>query len=174
MTASRNRHDWEAIEEEYRAGVLSIRMIATKHNINESSIRSRARRNDWQRDLTSKVKQATNNKLLSADARTTGTHSDVRTTEQAIIEKASDEATGLVMAHRDNVAEYRQLSNRISGFLMTCEITEENHQAFARSLNAGIDALAKAIKLERQAYGLDDQLQNSSYDDDLIALCEGL
>lgn len=170
---NRIKPDWEAIEEDYRAGVLSIRMIATRHNTKESSVRSRARRNDWQRDLTSKVKQATSNKLLNADARTTGTHSEERETDREIIERASDEATQLVMSHRANVAEYRELSTRISGYLMKVTLTDENHVAFTRSLNAGIDALAKAIKLERQAFGLDDQ-QSGTYEDGLEALLNGL
>lgn len=169
--------DWDAVKQEYRAGILSIRMLATKYDTHESSIRSRAKRNDWQRDLTDKVKQAVSTKLMSADARTTDTHSgEITVVEQdmEIIEKSSDEVTQLVMAHRANVAEYRRLSSKITGYLATVTLTEDNHVAFTRSLNAGIDALAKAIKLERQSYGLDEPQPESTYEDDLEAIAAEL
>ena len=55
--------DWEAIERAYRAGSLSIRAIAERYGTSESTIRSRASRNGWQRDLTEQVKAATKTKL---------------------------------------------------------------------------------------------------------------
>lgn len=51
--------DWEAIEQAYRAGSLSIRAIADKHGTNEGTIRSRAKKHGWLRDLTQQVKAAT-------------------------------------------------------------------------------------------------------------------
>ena len=55
--------DWEACERDYRAGQLSIRHLATKHDIPESTIRSRAKAEGWQRDLTDEVRTATQAKL---------------------------------------------------------------------------------------------------------------
>ncbi|CZW65294.1 Uncharacterised protein [Enterobacter hormaechei] len=36
--------DWEAIETAYRAGVMSLREIASQHGISEGAIRKRAKR----------------------------------------------------------------------------------------------------------------------------------
>lgn len=69
--------DWEAIERAYRAGSLSIRSIAEKHDTKEGTIRSRAKKNGWQRDLTEQVKSATQAKLsrtASRKAVTQGRH----------------------------------------------------------------------------------------------------
>ncbi len=41
--------DWEAIETAYRAGVMSLREIASQHRISEGAIRKRAKRDDWSR-----------------------------------------------------------------------------------------------------------------------------
>lgn len=41
--------DWEAIETAYRAGVMSLREIASQHGISEGAIRKRAKRNDLPR-----------------------------------------------------------------------------------------------------------------------------
>lgn len=48
--------DWERIEVEYRAGVMSLREIASKHGITEGAIRKKAKRQDWPRDLAAKVR----------------------------------------------------------------------------------------------------------------------
>lgn len=48
--------DWEAIESAYRAGLLSIREIASQHGITHGAINKRAKRDGWERDLSSKIK----------------------------------------------------------------------------------------------------------------------
>lgn len=49
--------DWEAIESAYRAGLMSLREIASQHSISEGAIRKRAKRDDWSRDLSAKIKE---------------------------------------------------------------------------------------------------------------------
>jgi predicted transcriptional regulator len=48
--------DWERIECEYRAGVKSLREIASEHGVTEGAIRKRAKRDAWPRDLGAKIK----------------------------------------------------------------------------------------------------------------------
>ncbi len=52
-----SKPDWEAIETAYRAGVMSLREIASQHGISEGAIRKRAKRDDWSRDLNAKIQQ---------------------------------------------------------------------------------------------------------------------
>lgn len=42
--------DWTVIEGAYRAGVLSLRAIASKHDITEGAIRARAKKHGWIQD----------------------------------------------------------------------------------------------------------------------------
>ncbi len=58
--------DWEAIESAYRTGSLSIRAIADKHGVSNTAIRKKASQQNCQRDLTNKVKTATQDKLVRA------------------------------------------------------------------------------------------------------------
>ncbi|PHM72271.1 phage protein [Xenorhabdus sp. KJ12.1] len=44
--------DWEAIESAYRAGLLSLREIASQHGISEGAIRKRANRDEWDKRLS--------------------------------------------------------------------------------------------------------------------------
>lgn len=146
-----SKYDWEAIERDYRAGHLSIRHLAAKHEIPESTVRSKAKALGWQRDLTDEVRAATRAKL-SRRSRTDLAHSD----DARIVQVASDDAASIVEAHRKAIGQWRVIAERLAQHLATMEISDDNHDKFSRSLNSGIDALMKTIKGERQAYSLDD------------------
>lgn len=152
--------DWEAIERAYRAGSLSIRAIAERHGTKEGTIRSRAKRNGWQRDLTEQVKTATKAKLSRKTSRTDVTQSRTPREDARIVDEASDEAADVVLAHRADLARWRRLANKLGDVLDDMDVHEDNHNEYARSLNAGVEAQLKLIKSEREAYNL------SSSDDD--------
>jgi hypothetical protein len=161
--------DWEGIERAYRAGQLSIRAIADKFGSNEGTIRSRAKKHGWQRDLTEQVRAATQGKLSR-----TASRSDVTQREDAeIIDQASDEAAEIVLAHRSGLAQWRGIANKLCVALAEMDVTEDNHDKFARSLNAGVDAQLKVIKGERQAYNLDTEEGDKTVSD-LAALMDEL
>jgi len=145
------KYDWEAIEADYSAGVKSIRSIATEHDVTEGGIRKRAKRYGWQRDLSTSVRSAVKSKLVRGE----GTQSDVRT-DADIIDSASSEMAQVVMGHRTLILKWRGISSKLAVTLDAMVVDEENHNEFARSLNSGVDAIGKCIKLERQAYGMDD------------------
>ena len=148
--------DWEAIERAYRAGSLSLRGIAEKYDTNEATIRSRAKKNGWQRDLTDQVRTATKEKLSRNPSRTDVTQREVRDDAQ-IVDEASDEAASVVLAHRADLGQWREISNKLRAALSDMEIDEDNLGDFSRALNAGVDAQLKVIRGERQAYNLDTE-----------------
>jgi len=148
--------DWEAIERAYRAGSLSLRGIADKYDTNEGTIRSRAKKHGWLRDLTDQVRAATSGKLSRKASRTDVTQLDVREDAQ-IIEEASTEAASIVIAHRADLSQWRAIANKLRNALQGIEVNEDNLGDFSRSLNAGVDAQLKVIKGERQAYNLDTE-----------------
>lgn len=152
--------DWEAIERAYRAGSLSIRAIAENQGVSHATILKRAKKEGWQRDLTDKVRAATKQKVTKA-VTTKGNHATV-VTEQEIIEEASDAAASVVLSHRTVLAQWRGIASKLCDALDVMEVTEDNHNEFARSLNAGVDAQLKVIKGERQAYNLDTESGDSA------------
>ncbi len=164
--------DWEAIESAFRAGSLSIRTIADQHGISDTAIRSRAKKHGWQRDLTEQVRQTTKSKLVRAEVRADGSHEPSRT-DAEIIEEASDAAASVVLAHRAGLAQWRSIANKLCVALAEMDVTEDNHDKFARSLNAGVDAQLKVIKGERQAYNLDTEEGDKTVSD-LAALMDEL
>lgn len=79
--------DWEAIERAYRAGLLSLRAIASEHGVAHNTIMKRAEKEGWQRDLTSKVRSAVKDKVTRAV--TTDGDQKKLVTDAEIIEEAS-------------------------------------------------------------------------------------
>ena len=161
--------DWESIERDYRAGLLSLRGIADKNGSNEGTIRSRAKKHGWLRDLTEQVRSATQGKLSRNPSRDNVTQCDARE-DADIIEEASTRAALVILAHRVDLAQWRSIANKLCTVLSDMEVTEDNQTEFARSLNAGVDAQLKVIKGERQAYNLDDQQHEDTYEDRLKRL----
>lgn len=148
--------DWEAIERAYRAGSLSVRAIAERHDLSDTAIRSKAKKNGWTRDLTGKVRQAAKDKLVRTEVRTISSHREPRTDDE-IVEEAATEAASVVLAHRADLAQWRAIANKLRNALQDIEVNEDNLGDFSRSLNAGVDAQLKVIKGERQAYNLDTE-----------------
>ena len=146
--------DWEAIESAYRAGSLSVRAIGEKHGVNHATILKRANKEGWQRDLTEKVRAATKAKVTKSVTKD-GNQSPVVTDEQ-IIDRASDEAAAVVMAHRESLAAWRGITNKLRDFL---------DASMSRSITAGVDAQIKVINAERKAYNLDTEEGNKTVDD---------
>lgn len=84
--------DWEAIESAYRAGLMSLREIAAQHGISEGAIRKRAKRDDWSRDLSAKIKERADDLVRKQEVR-----KQVRT-ESALSERVLIEASAEVIA----------------------------------------------------------------------------
>jgi len=170
-------NDWESVEGAYRAGILSLRAIAEKHGTKESTIRSRASTKGWQRDLSSQVKNTAKTKLSRTTSRKDVAHDaahDAARSDNEIIEQAADEITQVVLGHRKQIVEWRGISAKLAVTLSEMEVGDDNHNDFARSLNSGVDALGKLVKLERQAYCMDDDNpergpERALADDDLDA-----
>jgi DNA-binding MurR/RpiR family transcriptional regulator len=78
--------DWEAIEKQYRAGVLTVREIARQGGVSHTAINKRAKDSGWPRDLTAKVREAVSTGLVSTEVSSTA---DARRTEREIIEEAA-------------------------------------------------------------------------------------
>lgn len=119
--------DWEAVELRYRTGTESLRSIGTAFGITEGAIRQRAKKESWSRDLTARVKQATEAVVL----RRAATH-DVRNERTAIAVEAEMRAD-VILRHRGDITRLRNL------FCLQLADVE------AASTTEGRDVMAKLI-----------------------------
>ncbi|HDI3023589.1 hypothetical protein G9G39_22085 [Cronobacter sp. EKM101R] len=173
--------DWEAIESAYRAGLLSLREIASQHGISEGAIRKRAKRDDWSRDLNAKVKERADDLVRKAEVRKK-VRSENALTERVLIEATAEVIANVRMEHRGDIRRAREITNMLFdelaaectdvdaleklGEMMCCpddkgrdKLNELYHSIISmpervKSAKALSEALKNLIGLERQAYDI--------------------
>jgi hypothetical protein len=165
--------DWDAIEGPYRAGVLSVREIARKHDISEKAIRKHAEEFGWERDLTAKVQQKVRNDLVRKQVRTADP-----ATEREIVEQAAAVQVHVVREHQKlgsrGMRTVQLLSQRLDEAIANSdEITDEisseadgeKRRRMLRAVSLGSlitlaanlgNAARTWIGIERQAFNIPD------------------
>lgn len=107
-----SKPDWEAIETAYRAGVMSLREIASQHGISEGAIRKRAKRDDWSRDLNAKIQQKAEDLVRKQEVRRT-VRNESTLTERVLIEATAEVIATVRMEHRGDISRARELTNTL-------------------------------------------------------------
>ena len=94
--------DWAAIERDHRAGVLSLREMAKLHGINHVSIKARADKEGWTRDLAAKI-QAKADAIVNRDVanRTANTVADL-TSERETVDAVGGAVANVKLKHRSH------------------------------------------------------------------------
>ncbi|WP_219930829.1 hypothetical protein [Alcaligenes faecalis] len=168
--------DWERIEADYRAGLLSVREIAASQGITEGAVRKRAKRDDWTRDLQPKIKAKADDLVRKAEVRT-----PVRT-EREVVDANAQVIADVRVCHRRDIVRARNLAMKLLDELEVqtdnIDLLEQLETAIAgedgsdgltrvfqrvTSTSGRIDSakkLAEAMKvlvgMEREAYGIVD------------------
>lgn len=176
--------DWEAIESAYRAGVMSLREIASQHGISEGAIRKRAKRDEWSRDLNAKVKERADDLVRKAEVRKQ-VRSETVLSERVLIEATAEVIATVRMEHRGDIRRAREITNtlfdelgaecadvaslRKLGELMLepdengrDKLNEIYHSIISmpervKALKALSDAMKNLVGLERQAYDIGEK-----------------
>ncbi|MDM3352397.1 hypothetical protein [Citrobacter sp. Cb007] len=179
-----SKPDWEAIESAYRAGVMSLREIASQHGISEGAIRKRAKRDEWSRDLNAKVKERADDLVRKAEVRKQ-VRSETVLSERVLIEATAEVIATVRMEHRGDIRRAREITNalfdelgaecadvaslRKLGELMLepdengrDKLNEIYHSLISmpervKALKALSDAMKNLVGLERQAYDIGEK-----------------
>ena len=177
----RKAPDWERIEADYRAGVLSLREIAAAHGVSHVAIQKRAKKLGWTRDLAAKIK-AKAEELVTKQAVTGSVTTETAASERQIIEANATRIAQVRGEHRADITRSRALTLKL---LVELEDQTEGAELFAQlgelmyrpdekgvdKLNElyhkviglpgridGVKKLAETLKnligLEREAYGI--------------------
>jgi hypothetical protein len=175
--------DWEAIESAYRAGLMSIREIASQHGITHGAINKRAKKDGWERDLKAKIK-AKADALVSKREVSTQVSTEKALSERILIEANAEVIANVRMEHRGDIRRARAITNALFDELgaecadveslrklgeMMMEPDENGRDKLneiyhsiigmperVKSMKALSESLKNIIGLERQAYNIDD------------------
>lgn len=163
------RNDWELIEREFRTGRFSMTQLEKRHGVHRSTISRRAKKGNWEKDLTERVRERTQQKItkasLSPEAQAAFDNDD-----DQIVEYAANENAAVVKGHRKNLERWRGIAERYAELLEsqlaegkiavelptggTAEI-DVPLEYVGKCMGHGTQALERVVKLERQNYGLD-------------------
>lgn len=145
--------DWEKIELEYRAGILSIREIASNHGITDGAIRKKAKAQDWTRDIAEKVKSKAESILRDKEVRAK-VRTERRISECVLIKESAKIVADVLLTHRDDILKLKEIKDRLAGELETTPIDDENLLTYVKVLKDLTDITAKLIDKEREAYNM--------------------
>jgi hypothetical protein len=101
--------DWQAVERDYRAGVMSLREMASLHGVAHSAIDKRAKRDGWTRDLKARI-QAKAQELVN---RQVVNRSENMYTEVQIVDSNATVVAGVQINQRKDIGRSRALSMRL-------------------------------------------------------------
>lgn len=177
--------DWERIEFDYRAGILSLREIAASQDVSHQAIAKRAKSAGWDRDIGAKVK-AKAEALVAKSLVDTSVDSKRVATEKEVIDAGANAIVQVKLSHRKDISRSRAIVMSLFDELeLTCgpenaalledlgEIMRDPDEKgqdkradlYAKLLslngrsvtmkNLG-ESLKTMIGLEREAYSLDD------------------
>lgn len=158
--------DWDVIEQEFRAGQISIREIARRHGCSDAAIHKHAKKEKWKRDLAEKVRKRVSDRLVRGLA-----VSSSDATDDELVEAAAERGAEVVALHRADINALRDLEQRliaeIDGEPTKLYITQYQGKIVEKVVGltaaercAAAANLAqvqhKRIALERQAFSLDE------------------
>ena len=181
--SDRVKVNWESVELAYRANVKTVAQIAKEFGLKDSTLRSRAKRNGWSRDLGKRIRLEADN-IVNANAvkREVGR---LESMDNATVEENAKLTASIRISHREDIGKARALSMMLLDDLKA-QIGTENRKRledlFIAALKAEVidasaleayervtsisnhmrtlkdlaDIMTKFVTLERQAYGLDD------------------
>lgn len=185
MVEKKQSADWERIELDYRAGVLSLREIAAADgNVSHVAIKKRADREGWTRDLSARIK-AKAEELVNKALVNEVVNAEKKASEKLVVEANAERIATVKSGHRVTSARLHTLGLTLlselesqsadTGLLDTLgellAAPDDNgvdklNDIYRKviSLPSRIDSAKKAaetlrhaIGLERESYGLDDK-----------------
>lgn len=169
--AERKQVDWDGVERDYSAGLLTLREIGEKYGISHTAIRKKAEKEDWSKDLSAKIAKEAEKKVSKLQV-----SNDVskKTTEKEIVQANAQALVNVKLKHRTSI-------NRVNNLVDTLfeEIEELSTHKNADNLSVRVDMTKKlmdtlriSIDKERQAFGIADA--PTPTDDAIKDLLKGL
>lgn len=189
--------DWERIEAEYRAGVLSVREIAASQGVSHTAIQKRAKAESWERDLSAKIR-AKADRLVAKREVAKQVATERVETDRLIVEANAEVIAQVRLTHRGDIARARKLCMSLLAEIEvetdSLELFEElgellrseddkgqdkRNDVYRRVISGAsridsmkklADALKVLVGLEREAYGIETGEKQGGGANDMVSV----
>ena len=98
--------DWEAVEREYRAGIRSLKDIGDEYGVSAPGILKRAKKEEWTRDLTAKIKAKADAKVNAALVNDS-VNEQSKVTERELVDVVAGAQASVLIGQRKDVTRVR-------------------------------------------------------------------
>lgn len=112
MTEEKKSIDWERIEYDYRAGILSVREISEARGVSHTAVNKKAKQLGWERDLKAKIK-AKADALVSKAEVSREVSSRRVATEKETVDSNAKLLADVRMSHRKDISRFRNLASKM-------------------------------------------------------------
>ena len=155
--AERKQVDWESVERDYSAGLLSLRELSAKHGVSHVAIKKKADKEDWYKNINDKIKDVVEKKVNSLLV-----NSEVnskRASEKEIIEANAQAIVNVKLGHRTSI---RKLNGLVESLLDEIETLNKGKSVENLPMRVDVtkklmDTLKTSIDKERQAFDIQDK-----------------
>lgn len=144
------KHDWEKIELDYRAGLLTLREMADKHGLSNVSIHKRAKKHGWVRDLSAKIK-AKADELVSRQEASKLVSAERLANERELIDSSAQAIFSVKMSHRVKAKRHLDLHEKLMEELESSSADLPSRVDISKKMS---DTLKTLITLEREAFDI--------------------
>lgn len=128
----KRRHDWQAIERDYRTGKFTLKELEAKHGSGYAEISRRAKRDGWTQDLRSVVRQATSAALIAETTKTLAQEAQTETTNSVLA--AAEIGKDVILGHRSELREARSVALDLLAELRGSALLAEQQELLAQIL----------------------------------------
>lgn len=118
--------DWERVELDYRAGILTLREMGALHSVSEGAIRKRAKRDSWSRDLNTKIKMRADELVRKEEVRK-AVRSETAVSEMRQVEIGAELIKDIKLGQRGRVSKATALTERL---IEELEAITDNRELF--------------------------------------------
>lgn len=181
--------DWDQVAIDYRAGILTDRQIGEKHGRSYGSIQQYAKKHGIERNLSSRIKQRTDAKLVKAALVKESSQTVGKFTQEQTIEIAAEAQATIVIKQQGRIGRHLKVSASLIDELESQTIDRELYEKLGElmaapdengndklndlyrkviSTSSRIDSHKKAVEtektliaLERQAFNIGDEQEKA-------------
>lgn len=166
--------DWERIEGDYRAGLLSVREIAASQGISHTAIQKRAKAEGWVRDLSKRIQDKAEALVAKREvAKSVAMETSV--SDLAIIDANAEVIAGIRLAHRKDIARSRNLAMALLAELEAVTGSTELFEHLGEMLRAQDDkGQDKRNDLYQKAISMSGRVSNMKALSDTLKTLVGL
>jgi len=173
--AERKQVDWESVERDYSAGLLSLREIAAKYNTTHTTIKTKADKENWSRNLGAKIAAAADKKLSKLQL-STELSTEKAASEKEVVEANAQAIVNIKLGHRTSIKKVNSLVESLLDEIETLnkDKSVENLPMRVDVTKKLMDTLKTSIDKERQAFGIVDvPTPTENAITELVKVCQG-